>query len=218
MGIFSPRQSAYTPPFDGTKPGPTLVGGGPEASPARNPDDWRIELRRHPILHRGHAILVLVDPNGQTVAELNGMPKSRNADTDDPEKVMTFTGDGSRLVVTTDERFRNSAEPIAVVAAGSREEIAGRWERGLRAAQEITAKNYDYKGHDPAFEFGGRGGQIQNSNSVAYTLGRAMDLDLDSVLRRRGMERRFSGWGNDLLDPNYKRYVAPPQFAVSDTP
>src|SRR3954463_7463324 len=68
MGIFSPRQSAYTPPFDGTKPGPTLVGGQSELSPAPNPDNWRIELRRHPIIHRGHAVLALVNPAGETVA------------------------------------------------------------------------------------------------------------------------------------------------------
>jgi hypothetical protein len=196
-----------------------LVGGSADPSPQAAPGQWRIELRRFPLLHRGHAVLALVDPTGDTVGELNGMAKSRNADTDDPDKMMPMGIDGSRLVVTENTRFARDAQPIAVVASGSHDDIVrDRWARGLRAGREITAKNYDYKGHDPAFEFVGRGGQIQNSNSVAYTLGRAMDLDFDSALRRTGTERRFSGWGNDLLDPNYKRYMAPPPFAVSDAP
>ncbi|HYD08035.1 MAG TPA: hypothetical protein VEC60_20030, partial [Reyranella sp.] len=148
MGAFTQRSSAYTPPFDGSKPGPTLVGGAAvqtAQTASSNARPWKIELRRHPIFHRGHAILALVDPNGKTVAELNGMPKSRNADTERPDKVMTISGDGSRLVVTTDIQFGDGAEPVEVVAAGSREDIAARWQRGLRAAQEITAKNYDYK-------------------------------------------------------------------------
>jgi hypothetical protein len=45
-----------------------------------------------------------------------------------------------------------------------------------------------------------------------------MGLDADAALRQRGMEQVFPGWGRDLLDPRYKPYVAPPQFAVSDTP
>jgi hypothetical protein len=153
------------------------------------------------------------------VAELNGMAKSRNADTDTPDSTMPVGVDGSRLVVTEKPRFLDSAVPVDTVAEGSYGDIVrNRWARGVDAARKITAKNYDYKGHDPAFEFGGSGGQIQNSNSVAYTLGRAMDLDLDDTLRRTGTARRFSGWGNDLLALNYKPYVAPPQFAVTDTP
>ena len=163
-------------------------------------------------------MLALVDPSGKTVSELNGMAKSRNADVDDPDKVMEYGIDGSRIVVTEKPRFLD-AQPIGVVASGSYDDIVnGRWARGVEAGRQITARNYDYKGHDPAFEVGGGGGQIQNSNSVAYTLGRAMGLDLDATLRGTGTARRFSGWGNDLLSPNYKPYVAPPQFAVSNTP
>jgi hypothetical protein len=218
MGAFAQRPSTYTPPLDGSEPGPTLVGGGADAPPTAAPGQWRIELRRHPILHRGHAVLALVDPTGETVAELNGMAKSRNADTDNPDKTVPIGVDGSRLVVTERIHFPN-ARRVGIVATGSYDDIVnGQWARGVDAARRITAKNYDYKGHDPAYEFGGSGGEIQNSNSVAYTLGRAMDLDLDAALNRSGTQRRFSGWGRDLLDPNYKRYVAPPQFAVSDTP
>jgi len=216
MGAFTQRPSAYTPPFDGQEPGPTLVGGGREASPARNPDNWRIELRRHPILHRGHAVLVLVGPNGE-VEELNGMAKSRNTG-----HLTNFGLDGMQLYAIRDRerpRYAVGAERVAVMASGSREQIVdGLWARASAAADQINDKNFDYKGHDPAYEFGGSGGEIQNSNSVAYTLSRAMGIDLGKVVRDAGAERRFSGMGRDLLAAGYKRYVAPPQFAVSNTP
>jgi hypothetical protein len=212
MGVFAPRQSAYTPPFDGTKPTPTLVGGLEPAS-AHNPDEWHIELRRLPIRHRGHAVLVLRGPNGE-MEELNGVAKSRH--TGD----LTDLGfDGAQLYATKDKRYAAGSEPIAIVASGSRDQIRnGLWARAERAAEEINDQNFDYKAHDPAYEFGGSGGEIQNSNSVAYTLSRAMGLDPDKIVREAGVERRFSGWGRDLLAAGYKPYVAPPQFAVRDTP
>jgi hypothetical protein len=174
----------------------------------RNPDEWRIELRRYPILHRGHAVLVLVGPENQDVQELSGWAQSRHAE-DRQLKVVGF--DGDKPIATPDAQFRSKARWVANLASGSQDEI-----RRIRAVPAINAEDYDYKGHDPAYEFGGSGGQIQNSNSVAYTLSRAMGLDADAELRRTGTERIFSGWGRDLLDPAYKRsrYVAPPQFAA----
>ena len=213
MGAFTQRPSAYTPPLDGSEPSPTLVAGGSDPTPAPDSDKWRIELRRHPILHRGHAVLALVRPDGKTVDELNGMAQSRTTN-----EIVPLGIDGMRLVVTDTPQFPK-AQPIGVLAAGSYDDIVkSRWARGVAAARQITAKDYDYKGHDPAYEFGGSGGEIQNSNSVAYTLGQAMGLDADAALRRSGTERRFSGWGRNLLDPDYRPYVAPPQFAVTDTP
>lgn len=213
MGVFTQRQAAYTPPFDGSEPDATLIGSGSDPTPAPASDKWRIELRRHPIFHRGHAVLALVGPDGKTVSELNGMAQSRNTN-----EIVPMGVDGMRLVVTENPRFPG-AQPIGVLATGSYDDIVkGRWARGVAAARQITAEDYDYKGHDPAYEFGGSGGEIQNSNSVAYTLGQAMGLDADAALRSSGAGRRFSGWGRNLLDPNYKRYVTPPQFAVPNTP
>jgi len=116
--------------------------------------------------------------------------------------------------------LKEPTREIGTVASGSAGDIMEIWERGKKAAQAINddPKSFDYKAHDPAYEFGGNGGQIQNSNSVAYTLGRAMGLDLDGVIKQAGAERKFSGWGRNLLDPKYDRYVAPPQLAVTDAP
>ena len=92
------------------------------------------------------------------------------------------------------------------------------WARGVTAAEAINDRKFDYKAHDPSYELGTDGGEIQNSNSVAFTLGKAMGLDLSGILRDEGMTRTFSGWDRDLLDPKYKRYVAPPVFPVKDAP
>lgn len=79
-------------------------------------------------------------------------------------------------------------------------------------------RTFDYEVFDPSFLAGGDGGQIQNSNSAIYTLGRAMNLDLDRPIRNAGVMRKLPGWGRDLLDPKYERYVAPPTFSVKDAP
>lgn len=95
--------------------------------------------------------------------------------------------------------------------------VRGKWARGQQIADEINRRNLDYKGDDLSYEtVGGSGGQIQNSNSAAYTYGKGMDLDLDSAIRDAGIERRFPGWGRNLIDPTYKPYVAPPQFPTDN--
>lgn len=213
MGAFAQRQAAYTPPFDGTKPSPTLVGSQSNDNVAPpDPDAWQIELRRLPILHRGHAVLVLRGPNGE-MEELNGLAKSRNTG-----QLTGFGLDGMQLYTDDRPRYADRAEPVGVLASGSRDQMNALWARAKGAARQINAGNFDYKGHDPAYEFGGSGGEIQNSNSVAYTLSRAMGLDPDEIVRNAGMERKFSGWGRDLLDPNYRRYVAPPMFPIQSAP
>lgn len=124
MGIFTQRQSVYAPPIDGPKPNPTLVGGEPEERPTPNPDEWRIELRRYPILHRGHAVLVLVDPGNNDIEELNGWAESRNTGERTPIGI-----DGAKLVVPKGTRFRDKAAWIATLASGSAAEMNSRYPR-----------------------------------------------------------------------------------------
>lgn len=179
--------------------------------------DWRIELRYLPIAHRGHAFLALVQGRGkgEVVEELHGLSQSRNTN-----GIVPVGMDGARLFATNSASMEKDIKTVAAVASGSQEEMKKIWARGVQASEAISNKNYDYKAHDPSYELGTDGGQIQNSNSVAFTLGKAMglDLDLNRVLREKGMTRTFSGWGRDLLDPKYERYVAPPTFPVRDAP
>ena len=97
--------------------------------------------------------------------------------------------------------------------------MKGKWARGQQIANAITRRNLDYKGDDLSYEaVGGKGGEIQNSNSAAYTYGKGMDLDLDGIVKDADIERKLPGWGRNLLDPNYKPYVAPPMFPPNNPP
>jgi|HubBroStandDraft_5_1064220.scaffolds.fasta_scaffold363283_2 hypothetical protein len=129
--------------------------------------------------------------------------------------------DGSRLkgyILPAESKMGEKSKKVGDVAYGTYDDIVrGRWARGQQIAGEITRQNFDYKGDDLSYEIvGGDGGQIQNSNSAAYTYGKGMDLDLDSAVRDAGIERRLPGWGRDLLEPSYKRYEAPPQFPTEN--
>ena len=239
MGVFSARQSAYAPPVNGTRSGSTLIGQpdtssspaeseeryaaqlGADALPPPAEGNWRIQLRDYHVFgHRSHAALVLVGPNGEEHrAELNGVANSRNFGKDESGRGEFFTPfwmgtDGAKLIARSfgnPTHLGDNAQTAIDLAKGSYDVVVrGAWQRGIRAADQINRLNFDYKAHDPAYEIGGSGGEIQNSNSVAYTLGRAMGLDLDRAIRNAGWERKFSGWGRDLLDPQYRRYVAPP--------
>jgi hypothetical protein len=110
------------------------------------------------------------------------------------------------------------SEKVGDAAYGTYDDIVrGKWARGQQTADEIDRRNFDYKGDDISYEtIGGKGGQIQNSNSAAYTYGTAMNLDLDSIVKDAGIERRLPGWGRNILSQGYDRYVAPPQFPTEN--
>lgn len=182
--------------------------------------NWRIELKYLPIGRRGHAFLALIDDKGKTVGELHGLGFSKHTG-----RQMAIAEDGADLR-GVDHNSRQGPEspidgkkfPVATVRTGAKEEMEKIWAKGAETVDAINKEKFDYKSHDPSYEVGTDGGQIQNSNSVAFTLGKAMGLDLDRAIRDAGMSRRFSGWGRDLLDPKYERYVAPPTFPVKDAP
>ncbi|HZP98296.1 MAG TPA: hypothetical protein VFB13_02080 [Reyranella sp.] len=113
-----------------------------------------------------------------------------------------------------------NSEKLGELAHGPYDSVVRRnWTDALTAADEINRRNLDYKMDDPSYEIvGGDGGQIQNSNSVAYTVSKAGGMDADEVLQDSGKGRLFPGWGRDLLDPDYKPYVAPPVFPNANTP
>ncbi|MSP76834.1 MAG: hypothetical protein EXR12_11940 [Rhodospirillaceae bacterium] len=202
----------------------TLYGADEAQNPS--PGTARIELWYWPIAYHGHAFLRLVKPDGK-VEDLHGYPASRNADTrprpdGKPERGII---DGSSLTVlhepldsAEDSKYEDSRR-VATVASGSSDQIAEIWQRGMAAMDAINSdKTIDYKAFDPSFLAGGSGGKIQNSNSAIYTLSRAMNLNLDGAVRDAGIERKLPGWGRNLFDPKYERYMAPPTFPVKDAP
>ena len=176
---------------------------------------WRIQAHYLPIAHRGHLFFTLVNPSGEPVRQLHGLAQSRHT-----EEIMSAGPDGSKLVAGEAWMPPEKTTKIKDLASGTYDEVVkGKWARGLRAAKEISQRDLDYKGDDLSYELlRGNGGQIQNSNSAAYTHSKAMDLDTDEALRDTGIERKFPGWARDLLDRNYEPYVAPSALAVTDAP
>jgi hypothetical protein len=180
------------------------------------PGTAQIELHYLPIAHRGHAFLRFVDANGATISELHGLARSKHTG-----EIVPMGMDGADLVAQDYARSHldeGRTQRIAIVASGSVAEMAKRWAQGQKAADDVNSKKFDYKASDLSYEIGTDGGQIQNSNSVAFTLGRAMDLDLEGAVEKAGIARKFPGWARDLLDPMYERYVAPPVFPVVNAP
>lgn len=180
---------------------------------AAGPNDWRIELRYLPVAHRAHAFLSLVDRSNNVQRELHGLSRSRNTN-----ELIAMGSDGSNLVAVqpkSDRHFRGRTIPISTVYSGSYDDVIDKWRSGLQAAIEMNQKNLDYKADDITYELGGSGGEIQNSNSANYSIGKAMHLDLASEIRGRGLERKFPGFGRDILDPAYKPYVTP-QFPPNE--
>lgn len=167
----------------------------------QTPGSWRIELKYLPIAHRGHAFLALVDDKGDVVGELHGLAYSKHAPTKHAREPMKMGVDGSDLVATHFGGPKYGGKPISTVGSGSREEMEKLWARGIQTAEAINSQKFDYKAHDPAYEFGGRGGEIQNSNSVAFTLGKAMGLDLSAALQDQGMTRTFFRLGSRPARP-----------------
>ena len=194
--------------------------------PPKTAGNWRIELRYHPISdnpvtpNRGHAFLALVGPDEKVRGEIHGLARSPN----DPKGgTMSAGPDGSGLgvyAINEQSGLGKRSSGIGAVASGSYEDVVrGLWARGLEAGARINAdpNKFDYKATDLSYELGhSTGGQIQNSNSVAFTLGRAMGLDLDGAVREADKARALPGWGRDLLDPKYDRYVAPPPFPTQN--
>jgi len=194
---------------DKTRQAQTLYGRPDQMNGA--PDGWRIELRRdHILAGQYHAYLRLVDARGNTVGELHGFAQDTKFDKENNHSIPTAKGvDGSFLVARQDKFIKGELDPVATVAAGSKEEIAKIWQRGVEAADAINEKGLPYKATDGPRDLGG---EIQNSNSVAYTLGQAMGLPLDGAVEDAGLRRAFPGWGRNILDPNYQPYIPPPQF------
>jgi hypothetical protein len=139
---------------------------GEGALPAQREGRWRIELRDHPITpHRSHAVLALIGPDGErAVAELNGLSNSRNfsKDREGNDRFLDSLSmgiDGSKLIAHSSGKQTGMGENssrVASVAEGSYDDIVrGIWQRGISAADQINRRNFDYKAHDPAYEFGG---------------------------------------------------------------
>lgn len=134
---------------------------------------WTIEEVRYPIAYGlfGHNFFVLKDPNGNFVAELNGLATGG----DNAIKPIGFLpSDRLYAYVNTarEQSMYQSSYDHAVVKAGGYSDIMTSWRAAEEAGVEINNQNLRY----PFLGIG------SNSNSVASTLAAAMGVSENSVI------------------------------------
>ena len=147
---------------------------------------------QHPLMlgFAGHNYLAIRDPLGDIVYEIHGLAtdsttgnwKYIGTNSKDFLKVWEF--DGPR------DYYAEKKYPGVILAEGDKDQMMSLWEKARNCKNEINAKTFFY----PPYGFS-LGSETINSNSVAYTITKCMNID----------SRRFGlltpGENKDLLKP-----------------
>ena len=113
----------------------------------------------------GHNFIVVLDPNNRPIHELNGLATSQDGEI----KPIGYLPSDRLRVYNEQEakmRFYHPSQNQEIVFEGSYEEVMHKFNLGYEIGQEINRRN-------PSYPILGLG---QNSNSVASTLLRGMNL------------------------------------------
>ncbi|MEJ7745653.1 MAG: calcium-binding protein [Luteimonas sp.] len=134
----------------------------------------------------GHNYLVLLDPNGNVVSEINGLATGSDGTI---RPIGIFPSDRLKVYVSL-ANFYDPDHSQATLFSGSLEEVTGRWEQARQAADVLNSMNLPY----PPI---GIVGAMGNSNAVATTLTKAMGL------KKPDFEDRITPTdGRDFFDPH----------------
>ncbi|MFC4160447.1 hypothetical protein [Chitinimonas lacunae] len=124
---------------------------------------YRILLATLPIvLVAGHRYLVLLDPAGDVLAELNGLATSRSGRI----KPIGYLPSDRLKVYESGRRFYRLDHPQTLLCSGELPDLLPRWQAAREAMGRLNAADLPY----PLLGFG------RNSNSVVRTLLAVMDL------------------------------------------
>ena len=136
--------------------------------------NWSIQFMQHPLLFgiAGHNYLALRDGSGAIVSELHGLAtdpltggwKYIGSNRTDILQVWEF--DSGRYY------FAEKTFPGIILAQGDEKSMRAIWKQGESCKGRINAKKIPY----PPYGISIRN-ETTNSNSVAYTLSRCMELD-----------------------------------------
>jgi hypothetical protein len=143
-------------------------------TPQPMPGNWSIQFMQHPLLFgfAGHNYLALRDQDGAIISELHGLAT-------DP-----FTGEWKYIGSKATDKLRvwefesgryylaEKTFPGIVLKEGNEENIRNIWSTGMSCKDPINDKDITY----PPYGVSIRNETI-NSNSVAYTLAKCMNLD-----------------------------------------
>ena len=153
---------------------------------------WSIQLMQQPLVFgiAGHNYLVLRDNRNTIVEELHGLATNTEGkweyvgkDPTDMLKVWEFAG----------PHFYIAQKSYAgiVLDEGDKDTIVSTWSKASACKDEINSKNIPYPPYGVNIH-----GDTENSNSVAYTLGLCMGLNVSA----EHLGLITPGWGKNLLN------------------
>lgn len=136
--------------------------------------NWSIQFRQHPLALglAGHNYLALYDANGAIVSELHGLAtdpstsKWRYLSTRSTDLLKVWEFDTSKYYLAAKNL------PGIILAEGTKDNMVSLWEEARGCKDPINIQNIRY----PSFGFSIKN-ETLNSNSVAYTLAKCMNLD-----------------------------------------
>lgn len=152
---------------------------------------WTIQLVQHPIVLgiAGHNYLILRDNKNNIHKELHGL--ATNNETGEWKYRGNNKKDLLKVWEFDDTRYLTAQKDYTgvILFTGTESETRTTWEKGYPCKDMINEKNIPYPPYGVKVK-----GETENSNSVAYTLLRCMNLP------SRYLGLFIPGWGNDLLN------------------
>ena len=171
--------------------------------------NWTIEFHQFSIPFASHHYWVMRDNFGNTVREFHGFATTQEGNAtpfgspfDPTDRINLYDiGQADLSSQTTSEVLggqffsESNPEPFDVAFSGTEAEVRAMWADGALIVPDVNAQAIDYI----LFGIFSTG---QNSNSAAFTFGRAMGLEAEHLLDpRSGVPTNRPGWGRDLRIP-----------------
>jgi hypothetical protein len=146
--------------------------------PAPHEGNWSISLMQHPLLFgiAGHNYLVLKDDRGTVKKEMHGLATDPNTGAwkyvgADPSDILqAWKFDGPKTYTA------NKTTPGALLFDGNYVDTITHWNKGEACVEKINNLHISYPPLGVSIK-----GETENSNSVAYTLTKCMDLPYKDI-------------------------------------
>lgn len=143
-------------------------------TPQPVPGNWSIQFMQHPLLFgfAGHNYLSLRDQDGSVVGELHGL--ATDAQTGNCKYIGSRSTDILQVWEFETGKYYLSQKKFAgiILREGKEEDIRALWEQARSCKDPINAQLIPYPPYGVSIK-----NETTNSNSVAYTLARCMNLD-----------------------------------------
>lgn len=147
-------------------------------TPEPLPGNWSIQFMQHPLLFgfAGHNYLALRDDTGAIISELHGLATDpvnggwKYVGSKKTDLLQVWEFDSARYYVA-EKTF-----PGIILTQGDKKTIIAMWEEAEKCKDPINEKKILYPPYGVSFK-----NETINSNSVAYTLAKCMNLETKHV-------------------------------------